>query len=161
MYIRKTLWEDLPRLEDIYRRARAFMAENGNPTQWGGGYPWRDMLEEDLALGQSYVCVEDGGVVGTFCFFVGEEPTYAVIREGAWLREGPYGVIHRVASSGERKGVAAACIRWCFEQWPNLRIDTHADNLPMQRAVLREGFVYCGRVTVEDGTERLAYQKVE
>lgn len=42
-------------------------------------------------------------MVGTFCFIVGEDPTYAVIDNGKWLNDAPYGVIHRMASNGKRK----------------------------------------------------------
>ena len=39
---------DLPRILDIYARAREFMAKNGNPTQWGDNYPSPQHLEEDI-----------------------------------------------------------------------------------------------------------------
>lgn len=159
MEIRKTKAEELDRLEEIYASARAFMAENGNGGQWGKNHPPRELLEEDIREGRSYVCVEDGKIVGTFCFYVGEEPTYREI-DGAWKQEGDYGVIHRVASDGTTKGVTKACVDWCWEQHPNLRIDTHEKNLPMQRAILKNGFTYCGKITVEDGSQRLAYQRV-
>ncbi len=161
MEIRKTLPEELAELEVLYASARAFMARSGNPTQWGRTEPPTATLKEDIAKGQSYVCVEGGEIVGTFCFFVGEEPTYLHPIAGAWLNEEPYGVIHRVASAGTVKGVTAACVDWCWRQWPNLRIDTHDDNAPMQRAILRCGFTEVGRIRVADGSERRAYHKVE
>ena len=39
---------DLEQILDIYARARKVMAASGNPTQWGDGYPPREMLEEDI-----------------------------------------------------------------------------------------------------------------
>lgn len=39
---------DLDRILQIYDHARSLMAETGNPTQWGGGYPPRELLEEDI-----------------------------------------------------------------------------------------------------------------
>ena len=46
MIIRKSETSDLPRMLEIYEYARAFMAEHGNPNQWGPtGWPpkveWR------------------------------------------------------------------------------------------------------------------------
>ena len=41
---------DLPRILDIYEIARNFMAKNGNPTQWAGGYPAESLLEGDILL---------------------------------------------------------------------------------------------------------------
>ena len=58
------------------------------------------MLEEDIALGRSYVVLEQGRIVGSFVFFIGHEPVYDVITNGVWHAEKPYGVIHRVASDG-------------------------------------------------------------
>ncbi len=33
MYIRKSRYEDLPRILEIYQEARQFMQESGNPRQ--------------------------------------------------------------------------------------------------------------------------------
>lgn len=42
----------------------------------------------------------------------------------------------------------------------NIRIDTHWDNKPMQGALAKAGFHYCGIIHLLDGDERLAYQKI-
>ena len=74
MKIRKSRPEDLERMLRLYADARIFMAEHGNPTQWANGYPEPEMLQEDIRAGVSYVCEDDQGrVVGTFVFFVGED----------------------------------------------------------------------------------------
>ena len=38
-----------------------------------------------------------------------------------------------------------------------VRADTHADNVYMQRALEKSGFVRCGRIYTEDGSPRWAY----
>ena len=76
-----------------------------------------------------------------------------------WLRPGPYGTIHRLASNGRAGGVAKACFGWCWERMHNLRADTHADNAVMQRLLEGEGFVRCGIIYTDDGSPRIAYQK--
>lgn len=158
--IRKTTAADLPLLMEIYDTARQFMRANGNPTQWAGGYPSRDVIEADIEKGISY-CVEgeDGQVHGTFMFYVGEEPTYHKIYEGQWLNDKPYGVIHRVASDGQVKGLVGQITAYCSQFADNLRIDTHRDNLPMQGAVEKEGFTRCGIIYLASGDERLAYHR--
>lgn len=159
MRIRPTQIDDLPQLLQIYETARRFMVETGNGGQWVDGYPKEELLLEDIASERSYVCLDgDNGIVGTFYFRVGEEPTYLEIFDGAWLDDAPYGVIHRIASSGKRKGVAQACIAWCLEQCGNIRIDTHRDNRVMQHILNKIGFSYCGIIYLENGAERLAYQ---
>ena len=115
--------------------------------QWINGYPRREKIEEDIQLGHSYVVTEDGEIEGVFCFFHGTapEPSYDRIN-GAWLNDEPYGVIHRIVSSGKISGMVARCADWCLQKCANLRIDTHADNRPMQQALERAGFRYCGVV---------------
>ena len=159
MRIRHSTAKDLPAMEEIYARARVFMAENGNPTQWVNGYPVHEVLVEDIRKGYSYVCEEDGEIIATFYFEIGVEPTYLKIYEGAWLDDEPYGVVHRIASAEGRRGTAGFCLDWCFEQCGNVRIDTHRNNIPMQGALKKNGYSYCGVIYLENGDERWAYQK--
>ena len=72
----------------------------------------------------------------------------------------PYAVVHRVPTAPDTKGIATFCLNWALEQCGNIRIDTHRDNIVMQHLLDKNGFKYCGIVYVEDGTERIAYQKV-
>lgn len=88
----------------------------------------------------------------------GEDPTYRVI-DGAWKNDRPYATLHRVASSGKKRGMVDVIVKWAFSRHPNLRGDTHERNLPMRRAFERNGFERCGTIWVEDGTPRIAYQK--
>lgn len=157
MLVRRSTSADLAEMLRIYEVARRFMAAHGNAGQWVNGYPSRDLLADDIAKGQSYIVEADGRVVGTFCFVIGSDPTYKEI-EGRWLDDAPYGTIHRIASSGAVKGVADACLKFCRGLIRHIRIDTHADNSPMQNWILKNGFTYCGVIHVEDGTPRQAYE---
>ena len=78
---------------------------------------------------------------------------------GGWLNEKPYGVIHRIASSGKVGGVFSACLEWCSRYVDNIRIDTHRDNRVMQELLLRHGFRRCGIIYLANGDERIAFQK--
>ena len=148
-------WQDIL---DIYAIARRFMKENGNPTQWGDSFPPEELIREDIRLGRNYVCEVDGRVQAVFALVPGEDPTYQVI-QGAWLNDRPYCTIHRVASRGEVKGIASRILAWCLNRCGNIRIDTHDDNMPMQRVLEKNGFHKCGRIWIEDGTPRIAFQK--
>ena len=164
MEIRKSSLQDVPRMMEIYSYARKFMAEHGNPRQWGPrNWPPEDLIRRDIQAGNSYVCVNDEGrVIGTFYFVQGKdiEPTYSVIEDGAWLDNSPYGVVHRIAGDGSEKGIGSFCIQWAFRQCGHLRIDTHGDNTVMQNLVKKLGFAYCGVIhVVEDSDPRLAYEK--
>ncbi|HHV84340.1 MAG TPA: GNAT family N-acetyltransferase [Petrimonas sp.] len=160
MRIRPARHADLPRLMQIYETARRFMQQTGNAGQWVDGYPKEELIVHDIEQGHSYVCLdENNGITGTFYYIFGEEPTYLNIYEGSWLNDEPYGVIHRIASSGKQKGVAETCIRWCLEECKNIRIDTHRDNKVMQNILQKLGFTRCGIIYLENGAERLAYQR--
>ena len=166
MLIRKSTPADLPRMMEIYARARDFMAAHGNPRQWGvRKWPPEELIRKDIREGNSYVCTDEAGrILGTFYFVQGPdvEPTYKEITEGAWGDPGPYGVVHRIASSGDEKGVGAFCLRWALEKAGHLRIDTHADNLVMQNLLKNLGFAYRGIIFVyEDRDPRLAFEKTE
>ena len=159
MQIRTAHAADLPQLLNLYEQARRFMVQTGNPTQWGDGYPKQPLLEQDIARQQLYVAEDAGALTAVFMFFQGPEPTYAEIFEGQWLDDAPYGTIHRLASAGTVRGMGQWCLDWCFSQCGNLRGDTHRDNWVMQQQFLKNGFVRCGLVYMEDGTERIAYQR--
>lgn len=163
MIIRKSTPADLDRMVKIYERARSFMAETGNPRQWGmTNWPPTDLLKEDIEVGRSYVCTVDGEVHGTFVYVQGVdiEPTYMNIEEGEWLDDSEYGVVHRVASSGEGKGVGRFCLEWAFDQCGHVRIDTHSDNKVMQDLLAKLGYEKTGVIyVVEDNDPRFAYEK--
>ena len=155
--IRKARMKDISRLLEIYAGARKFMAETGNPSQWKSGYPWQDMLEEDIRKQNLYVLLDQEQICGCFLFVIGNDPTYEYIEDGAWLSDAPYGTIHRIASDGTGGGFAA-CLEFCRNLCPHIRVDTHRDNKPMQHLAEKHGFHRCGTIYVEDGTPRVAYE---
>ena len=164
MKIRHSTEEDFEQIMRIYEYARSFMTEHGNPNQWGPtNWPPEELIHSDIAVGNSYVCVCEDEIVGTFFFIQGKEiePTYRVIKDGAWLDDSPYGVIHRLAGNGSVNGVGSFCIEWAFRQCGHLRVDTHGDNRVMQNLLRKNGFVHCGTISVEqDCYPRLAFEKI-
>lgn len=155
--VQRASFADLHRIEEIYANARAFMAANGNPTQWGTSYPETEMLRSDISQGKLYLIRKDSRIRGVFYFGIDDDSTYHVI-DGSWHSEAPYGVIHRIA--GEGSGILAAAVAYGSSIVSYLRIDTHADNHIMQRAIAKQGFSYCGIIHVEDGTPRFAYDRI-
>ncbi len=161
MQIRKTEYADLPRVMEIYAQARQFMVENRNPNQWAArNWPPESLIRQDIASGRSYVCLDAESIAGVFFFDMGKdiEPTYARI-DGAWLGNEDYGVVHRIASV--KKGAGSFCIGWALAQCRHLRMDTHADNIPMQNLLQKLGFSRCGIIYVnEDSDPRIAFEKL-
>ena len=153
--IRPAIPADLDEIEKIYAQARSFMVKNGNPTQWSNGYPKRVLLEADIQAGNLYVVCRGTELTGVFLFVIGEDPTYAYIENGTWRSDTTSGTIHRIASRG--RGVFAACLDYCRSRCDHIRVDTHADNKPMQHLAEKYGFSRRGIIYVADGTPRIAY----
>lgn len=160
MIIRNAELKELDEIKGIYNQAKIFMNNNGNADQWVNDYPQKSLLAEDIKSKTLFVCLENNKIVAVFCFFIGKEPTYNKIYNGNWINNEPYGVVHRIAVAVPQKGIASFCIKWCLEKCHNIKIDTHENNIPMQKTILKNGFKYCGIIKKPDGTSRLAYQSV-
>lgn len=158
--IRNTNLSDLSEINEIYAYARQFMKESGNPTQWGDNRPSPSAIEKDIRTQNSYVVLENDKIIGVFSFINGHDETYDVIEEGAWLNDEPYGVIHKIAGAPNAHGILADALEFAGTQVTNLRIDTHKNNTVMQHLLSKAGFQYCGIIYTDDGTKRLAYQKI-
>lgn len=154
--VRKAAWEDLPRIEEIYAYARQFMADTGNPNQWGKTTPPTSQVETDIERGDLFVITNDTGIHGVFYFYIGEDPTYGVIHDGTWRSDTPYGTIHRIAGDGSG-GILGTAVAFGKQYISHLRIDTHEDNKIMQRAVAKQGFQRCGIILLANGSPRIAY----
>ncbi len=160
MYIRKADFNDYDTISNIYSEAREYMKQNGNPNQWGDTYPPDEVIQNDINNGALYVVIDENEeAVGVFAFLDGPDITYKKIYNGKWHNDDPYKVIHRVAVKLHRKGVASFVFDYCINQFPVIRIDTHRDNIPMQKSLKKNGFSYCGIIYLQNGAERLAFQK--
>jgi GNAT superfamily N-acetyltransferase len=138
--------------------------------QWQYGYPNEKVWKNDILNKRAWVAVEDGKVLGAFAFIKEEEISYRKI-EGKWLSDKPYTSLHRVCVADDVKGrgVAGKMFAHGFEMsrslgFGSVRIDTHEGNIPMQRAIAKSGFDYCGIIRLvggkEDGSKRLAYEYI-
>ena len=163
MNIRHATDNDFTRIMEIYACAREYMASHGNPNQWGPtNWPPEDLIHDDICRKHCYVCEDDGHVIGVFFYDYGKdiESTYNTIEKGSWKNDKPYGVVHRIASDCSRKGVGSFCINWAYEQCGYIRIDTHSDNITMQKLLEKLGFEKRGIIHVrEDNYPRFAYEK--
>lgn len=175
-FIRKANINDLPVMLNVYEKARQFMKENGNESQWGLPsqgkelWPSETSIIEKMNREYQYVCeVEIAGkkeIAATFAFTDGiDEPAYSSIYEGKWPDDGTekYGVIHCFASSGIAKGAATFCLNWALSLCGYMKIDTHPNNKPMRSLLEKLGFQYCGKILMpevqNDDIIRVAYCK--
>ena len=169
MIIKQATKRNIEEILNVYKEAREYMALNGNKEQWGDNYPPRELIEEDIETNKCYIAVDEieEMICGVFYFAIENDPMYNFVDEGQWLNQNEYAVVHRIAVSmnGHNKGIASKCLDFAVNKIKenniyDLKMDTHRDNLPMQRFLEKKGFVKCGVVYVNDGTERLAYHKI-
>lgn len=166
MKFRKSVRGDIPGIMKLICQAQSYMREQ-KIDQWQNGYPGEEVFEKDITRGVSYVMEEEGKIIGTIAVIFDGEPTYDRIYEGAWKSSQPYAAIHRVAVDAERKGqgIAGRMIqeaeKLCHERGVrSMKNDTHRDNHSMQRMLAKNGFSYCGVIYLEDGDERIAFEKL-
>jgi ribosomal protein S18 acetylase RimI-like enzyme len=159
MKIRLAEEKDLPEIVTITEDTRRYFRSHNIP-QWLDGYPSEADFRKDIEEGALYVATENGEVLSFYAQF-GYEPTYDVI-EGKWLDDSPYVVIHRMAvkESLKGRGIAGKVFDAIKKDHPHIRIDTHEDNLSMRRCVEKNGFVYCGVITLLNGDPRFAYEYI-
>ena len=140
-----------------YQQAQGF-------TQWPEGYPSAEDVQQDIQARRGYVLKADG-VICAYFYIAFEDSAYPRIA-GAWHSDAPYMVIHRVAIGEAFRGTGVSSVLFrIFEDLAkskgidNLRIDTHEENIPMQKVLAKNGYGYCGTVVQGNGL-RLAYDKI-
>ena len=166
MTIRLAEKKDIDRIMQIIADARESIGRLGI-DQWQYGYPTRDIVKEDISLGRGFVVENDGEICATFALMLHGEPTYKKIYCGAWISEGEYLALHRIAieSKHRGKGIAEKIVAFLVEyanenEYSSVRVDTHQGNLPMRRMLEKNGFEYCGTIHLLDGQERVAYERL-
>ncbi len=165
MKIRKSTEKDISDIMFVYEKARSFMKLNGNGTQWGDNWPPIEIIKNDIKNKNHYVLTHEEKIVGCFYYTYGiEDDTYKNYNN-IWISDTPYGVIHRLASSGEVKGVGEFIINWVYNDCHHVRIDTHENNIPMRNLLKKLGFTYCGTIDINvkdnilSDTKRLTFEK--
>ena len=85
-----------------------------------------------------------------------KKDVYENMKEGKWLSDGEYAVIHRIAVSenNKNKGVSGEILKElekiCIEKGIySIKIDTHEDNEPMKGFLKNNGFLFCGIIYLD------------
>lgn len=165
--LRLAVPDDIPAVAALYDGARLDLRERG-VDQWQDGYPNAQTAREDLERGRLYVAEAEGRLIAAAAVYVGHEPTYDRIYEGQWgSGQQICGLIHRIAVSPDarRRGAASAIMALCAQLARSaglsvLRCDTHRDNLVMRRTLEKNGYVPRGTILLQNGAERVAYERL-
>ncbi|HHU90894.1 MAG TPA: GNAT family N-acetyltransferase [Clostridiaceae bacterium] len=157
---------DINRIMDIIRQAQEYLRNKG-VDQWQDNYPNLNIIRDDIEKRKGYVLEKDGQVVATVAISFSDEKTYEKIYEGKWITENEYAVIHRIAVDNNFKGkrlsseIIAQVEKMCLQSdIYSIKVDTHKQNESMKKMLSNNGFQYCGIIFLEDGSERVAYEKV-
>ena len=157
---------DLESIVAIIESGRQYLKTQGLP-QWQNGYgPNREEAAKDIERGCGYVLEVAGRPCGYASLIPGPEGS-PPLAEGAWSRDGGhYTTIHRVAleASVRGSGLAATFLKGLIRAahalgYQDIRIDTHPENVIMQKVTCKAGFTYRGvmQLRIPEGA-RWAYQ---
>ena len=181
MNFRKSTFDDVDRILEIIEKAKIELKKLGL-DQWQNGYPNREVIENDIKLGISYILEEisekndksenqiSKKIVGTIVLSPKKEEPYSKI-EGKWITNDNYIVIHRLAVDSEikNKGIATKILEFSEKECIknkilSIKTDTHENNEPMKKFLEKNGFSYCGVIYLDRepdvGEKRIAYEKI-
>ena len=140
--------------------------------QWQDDFPNESVFRRDIDAGGCWLFTHEGAPAGVISIYFTPEPDYPAI-DGAWLTAdgAPYATFHRVAVKAAYRGRGLADEMMQLAEdlamgrgYASARVDTHADNGPMQALLKRRGYTRCGVVTLTDTIEhdplRVGYEKV-
>ena len=166
MEFRQAKISDLDQIVEIIELSKKYLKET-KVDQWQDGYQSKEDLRRDIESGNSYVLTNKDEIVATTVISLDGESTYNSIFNGEWITNEDYIVMHRVAVHDKYKGkgifkelIKEAEILALNKGISSIKIDTHRDNISMQRAVVKNDFQKCGIIYLEDGSERIAFEKV-
>ena len=166
MEFRQAKISDLDQIVEIIELSKKYLKET-KVDQWQNGYPAKEDLRRDIESGNSYVLTNKDEIVATTLISLEGESTYNSIFNGEWITNEEYIVMHRVAvhEKYKGKGIFKELIKEAESLALNkgissIKIDTHRDNISMQRAVVKNDFKKCGIIYLEDVSERIAFEKV-
>lgn len=167
-YVRKAEISDLEDILNVVQNGRETLAKNNIPQWRNDEGPNKEVLTEDLHLGEGYVLIEANQIVGYGTITTGEQDGYADITDGSWVGGVDYVSIHRfvITTSIKQKGMSQFFLGHLISfskmlGHSDLRVDTHPLNVGMQKVIDRSGFSYQGNIVLPcpDG-ERKAYQLI-
>lgn len=165
MEFRKSAETDINNIMKIIKQAQAYFKEQGI-DQWQNNYPNVEAISGDIANNNSYVLLKDNNIVATAAVSFDGESTYDTIYEGEWITNNEYAVIHRIAVDNTYKGLGLSSQiiknveQLCLNKGLySIKIDTHEENISMQKLLEKNKFQYCGIIYLEDRSKRIAFEK--
>lgn len=149
---------------NMINTAKRHLKEQGI-DQWQNGYPDEVCIHRDIAAQKGYFISDETQFLGYLCIDFDGEPAYDNLN-GAWISDGQYVVVHRLALSDQSRGKGiSSTVFQLVEQYAlekgihAFRVDTDAGNQKMQHILRKNGFTYCGTIWF-DNSEKIAFEKI-
>lgn len=166
MEFRKAIEADIYSIMNIINQAQAYFKKHGI-NQWQNNYPNSETVENDIKNKNGYVLLENNIIIGTVVASFDLDKNYESIYEGKWMSNHKYIVIHRLAVDSSYKGLGLSSViinnieKFSLSKGVYcIKVDTHRENISMQKLLRKNGFQYCGIIYLEDKSERIAFEKV-
>ena len=166
VWIHKVSIDDLSKVMEITASAKKLLKSNGS-LQWQQGYPNEETFSNDIKNGNLYGLYEDNELKGYGAYILGKDLNYVEINEGNWIfpANDKDMAIHRVAvdenSHGRNYGVKILeyGIKYAKKfDCLTVKVDTHKNNIPMQKCIKKSGFLYRGIIKIL--TEKLDFLRL-
>lgn len=165
LYLRKANPDDLDQIMVIIKQAQLYLKDL-NINQWQNNYPNKEVILNDILNKNGYVLIKKAKIIATVALIFDKEPTYAQIFDGTWQSDEKYATIHRLALDQKYKGSNIGVLMMVEiervilkNKVYSIRVDTHQDNIAMRKYLLKNDFIYCGIIFLNDGHKRLAFEK--
>lgn len=170
MTLRPATVADLQSILPIIENAKATLKRRG-VNQWQGGFPAREDILNDINSTRALVLTHEGRVAAFARLNLTPEAEYDCLIRGKWLSQSQnYATVHRVAlhPAFRGQGVSDLLLEGCETlaqraKKLSVRIDTHPDNLAMQRLLSRCGYTQCGAFLLpypDPSPMRITYEKL-
>ncbi|MGH4051542.1 MAG: GNAT family N-acetyltransferase [Clostridium sp.] len=165
MEFKKAVAADANSIMNIINQAQDYFRER-EINQWQDNYPNFETVMSDINNKNGYVLLEDNNLVGTVVVTFDGEKNYEFICDGNWISNDKYAVIHRIAVDINYKGRGLSTIiiknieRLCLDRGiRSIRVDTHKENISMQKMLSKNDFKYCGIIYLDDQSKRIVFEK--
>jgi len=147
--------DDMQRIMKITNDAKYLLKQNGS-LQWQQGYPNEDTFINDINNKSLYGIYENNNLMAYGAYILGKDINYVEI-DGKWdipANEKDL-AIHRVAVDcnchGKKYGIKILKYGIIYAKklgCLTVKVDTHKNNIPMQKCINHSGFVYKGIVKI-------------
>ena len=161
--------KNIDEIMTIISDAKGYLRQQ-NLLQWNldDGYPRKEDLLKDIDNQNCYLYIENDTVIGCMCIIFTPDENYYEI-DGNWITNDKYASIHRIAIKNDfhHQGIGRKMLLLAEkiikeQKVYSIKIDTHANNIPMTKTILSSGYTYCGIIKLkrsETDNLRNAYEK--